>query len=47
MHTVETNLPIFATILVGYLGLSLAIGALSVYFKPYKEPAEESPSAKE
>jgi len=45
MQSFQTTWPLFLTILVGYLALSLVLGAKSIYFEPFKGKEEEKPES--
>ncbi|MDR3615669.1 MAG: hypothetical protein P4L53_19075 [Candidatus Obscuribacterales bacterium] len=43
MQSFQTTWPLFLTILIGYLALSLVIGAKSIYFEPFNGKEDEKP----
>jgi len=45
MQSFQTTWPLFLTILLGYLALSLVIGAKSIYFEPFSGKEDEKPEA--
>ena len=45
MQSFQTTWPLFLTILVGYLALSLVLGAKSIYFEPFKGKEEKKPES--